>query len=62
MEIDVQDMLQAIANQRNAYADESAKFYALAQKLERDNATLVKELADERAKHETPADPPGDPV
>ena len=50
MEIDVQDMLQAISNQRNAYADESAKFYALAQKLQRENAALTEEL--ERAKNE----------
>lgn len=59
MELDHSDIIQAIANQRNAYADESAKFYALVQKLQRENDLLTNQLVEEKKKNETldnPAD------
>lgn len=61
MEFDPNDMFQALANQRDAYANESAKFCALLQKALRENAALIEELANEKAKHEVTREVTSDP-
>lgn len=57
MELDGNDLIQAISNQRNAYADESAKFYALSQKLQREVDRLTQQWADREHQSADPTPP-----
>lgn len=53
MDIDANDVIQAVVAQRNAAQDECARLYGLVQKLTRENAELTKQIP--KVENETPA-------
>lgn len=58
MELDANDLIQAVVSQRNAALDEAAKLSAMVQKLTRDNAALELELSKSKAEDAKPAPDP----